>query len=197
MLLVLLQNGWSGYYTRIGMPGEVPERRAERVWIREHWIEATWCCPSGRKLTKILEGVDDDYVWLDDTTLEIADKPSGVCKANPAHVRSVLETRGITEVLACGNQAGTVIDKLWRGPLVKIPHPACRVLTNTTLLDYRAYATQMVHDYHPEVCRVQLSTRGIVTKLPGHNEALDVKDWIIPDTPAETRTVFCPPGRLP
>lgn len=170
MLLVLLQNGWSRWYERIGMPSVEYSMRS-KVWEREAWIDATWSCRSGQVLSKILKDVPDELIWLDDTTLELSPKASGACKPDLAHVRSVLETRNIKWVLACGKQAHATIDKLWRGPAVQIPHPACRVLSNSALHDYSEVVGGMVVRFsRTTMIRLNLDTRGAITELPGHNE---------------------------
>ncbi len=75
---------------------------------------------------RILDGIPDDSIWLDNTTLSVADKASGVKPPDPNHVRGVISDRRITCVVACGKQAHETIDKVWDGSLVKIPHPAHR-----------------------------------------------------------------------
>ncbi len=132
MLLVLLQNAWSGFYTRVGTPNENEDdcwrtlRSDNRIWYRQNWIDATWSCPSGQRLMRILDGIPEGSIWLDNTTLSVADKASGVKPPDFGHVRSVITDHLITCVVACGKQASEVIDRCWSGSLVKIPHPAYR-----------------------------------------------------------------------
>ncbi len=126
MLLCLLQNAWSGFYVRVGLPGEDSDSFKDRVWCRDDWIDATWSCPSGQRLMRILDGIHDDSIWLDNTTLAVADKASGVKPPDLDHITNVIADRGITSVVACGKQASEVIDKVWDGSVVKIPHPAHR-----------------------------------------------------------------------
>lgn len=161
MLMVLLQNGWSRFYRRIGRPGEPPTRMVERIWDREDWIDATWSCLTGRRLQVILAGVPEDQIWLDDTTLEIADKASGVKPPDLNHVASVIKDQGITMVLACGKQAAGVIDKVWSGPVIKIPHPAVRGMTTEHLRRFNSHVVEMRYWHqHGEVLRLDLRLDG-------------------------------------
>lgn len=138
MLLVLLQNGWSSYYTRIGRPGEVHDKESYflavkgKVWPRESWLRATWSAKTGIVLDHILKlaNINRDDIWIDDTTLALARVSSGVLPPDIEHVRSTIRDRGITSVLACGKQAGKVIDEVWDGHSVKMCHPAYRGLTD-------------------------------------------------------------------
>lgn len=117
MMLVLLQNAWSRYY-------------AGHIWPREYWIEALWSSPTGRKLTtRILRDIPEERYWVDNTTPVCGELPSSVVKPSLYHVEQVIHQHGITSVLACGNQARKVAGQLWHGPLVAIPHPACRLTT--------------------------------------------------------------------
>ncbi len=132
MLLVLLQNAWSGFYTRVGKPDEDEDycwqtlRSDNRIWYRQNWIDATWSCPSGQRLMRILEGIPDESICLDNTTLLVADKASGVKPPDLDHIRSVIANRGIKSIVACGTQASSAIDQCWTGSVIKIPHPAYR-----------------------------------------------------------------------
>jgi hypothetical protein len=145
------------------------------------WIAATWASASGVKLTKILAGIPDDHIWLDDTTLEIADKASGVKPPDLDHVRGVLQDRNIKAVLACGKQAGAAIDKLWDGPLVKIPHPAVRVLSNQVLGHYNTEIhTMFKHANNYRVYRVTLDTYGYQTAATINSELNFGCSWIRP-----------------
>lgn len=187
MLLVLLRNAWSTYYTRIGRPGEVHDRESyrkavkDRVWAREAWLDATWASVSGRKLIKILNGVPDELIWVDDTTLEVAAKSSGVKPPDVDHIREVLHERHITMVLACGQQSWKAIDKVWRGSVIKIPHPACRVISNYACKGYNSIIHVMLARFAARCCltRVAMDTYGeLVYPLERDEEPFDGGSWI-------------------
>jgi len=49
------------------------------------------------------------------------------------HLRRALESHRPDVVVALGQQAEQALAGLWAGPLLALPHPASRVLTNTLL----------------------------------------------------------------
>lgn len=55
--------------------------------------------------------------------------PDSKPRPNLAHLRRRLKAVGPTVVLACGKMAEGAILQIWDGPLIVIPHPASRVLT--------------------------------------------------------------------
>lgn len=175
MILILMQNGWSTHYTRIAKPDEYGDkfgdyRRAwkDRVWSRQLWIDATWTCKTGQVLRLILGDLPIDQIWLDNTTLELAPKASGIKPPDIDHVVGVLYDRGIRAVVACSKQAGETIDRCWAGPLLKIPHPAYRGFTREGIIAANARLKAMLTMCNiRSVFRAEVTADGGTRVLPG------------------------------
>lgn len=112
-VMVFLQNAWSPLY-------------AGREWPRLSWLHALSGSRSGKRL-KMLGLPWDCYR---NTTPIVGARASSVVAPDPAHVATLLETPGLALVVACGKQAEASLIGSWRGPLLAIPHPAARVVTN-------------------------------------------------------------------
>jgi hypothetical protein len=120
-LVVFLQNAWSPFY-------------AGRVWPRPSWLRALAASRSGKRLRLLI----DDLDLCEETTPEVAPTPSGVCPPDYAHIRGVIERRRPRVVVACGKQAESSLLELWPGPLLAVPHPAHRLLTDALYREARA-----------------------------------------------------------
>lgn len=121
MKLVLLQNAWA--------------RRAMSSWPHGSWVAALARSRSGRRLAKLL-GEDcfgSGLVHFGNTTPRVGQGPDSRLPPDDLHVISLLD--GIEVVVACGRQAEEAARRLWKGPLLCLPHPACRVLTNDLLAE--------------------------------------------------------------
>lgn len=114
---VFLQNAWSPVY-------------AGQHWPRQSWLRALERSRSGQRLRLLIDNLAE--VW--NTTAEVADHPDGCLPANDRHVRKVLRDVDPAIVVACGRQAEEVLRRLWLGPLLVVPHPAARLLTNELYL---------------------------------------------------------------
>lgn len=122
-MIIFLQNAWSPVY-------------AGEIWPRKSWLRALARSRSGARL-KILS---EDW--------EVYHNASPICGANPAsvhipsaqHISAILESVKPEVVVACGTHAEAALKKLWSGPLLCVPHPAHRVLTN----ELYQYARQML-----------------------------------------------------
>lgn len=113
---VFLQNAWSPAY-------------AGREWPRASWLLALARSRSGRRLRLMI----DDPRCCHNTTPVVGAKPNSVCKPDEAHIRVILAGDwGDREriVVACGRQAEKALIAIWDGPLLAVPHPASRLLTN-------------------------------------------------------------------
>lgn len=114
-MIVFLQNAWSGYY-------------AGREWPRASWLRALRACPTGRRLARLMNGVEYEPY---NTTPICGDSPSSIVPPDEDHIKKLLNG---SPVVACGKQA-EILTRLWDGPLLIVPHPAARGLSNN-LLDY-------------------------------------------------------------
>ena len=112
-LIVFLQNAWSPLY-------------AGGVWPRRSWLTALARSRSGQRLRPLI----DDFDCCENTTPIVGKSPANVVPPSTAHIALILHVRKPSIVVACGRQAEKALLSLWKGPLLAIPHPACRVVTN-------------------------------------------------------------------
>jgi hypothetical protein len=122
--VVFLQNAWSPMY-------------AGGTWPRRSWLPALHGSRSGQRLARIWTPPAED-VWYDNTTPEVSETADGLCKPNLDHMQGVLKARKPGLVVACGLQAKSVCQAIWRGRLLCMPHPAHRLLSNRHLELIRA-----------------------------------------------------------
>jgi hypothetical protein len=120
-VIVFLQNAWSPLY-------------AGGVWPRRSWLRALATCRSGQRLKLLI----DDYDVCENTTPIVGATASSVVPPDDRHILDVLRARAPNVVVACGKQAESVLIRLWHGPLLIVPHPANRVLTDALYLVGRA-----------------------------------------------------------
>lgn len=121
--LLFLQNAWSPFY-------------AGAVWPRESWLRALESSRSGQRL-KLLVG--DDFDVCENCTPQVGATPDSIIKPDPEHILKVLAERSPRMVIACGSHAERALLELWDGPLLLIPHPAYRVVTNQMFEHAREY----------------------------------------------------------
>jgi hypothetical protein len=112
-VVVFLQNAWSPLY-------------AGRVWPRHSWLLALETSRSGQRLRVLL----DDYHICENTTAAVSAKPSGIEAPDADHIQRVLCSRQPRVVVACGKQAEIALKAIWQGPMIAVPHPAHRLLTD-------------------------------------------------------------------
>jgi len=112
-IVVFLQNAWSPVY-------------AGRTWPRRSWLMALERSRSGQRLRHLI----DDYNVCEQSSPVIHDNPRTIAEADHAHITTILKRRNPDVVVCCGDVARKALVGLWNGPLLAVPHPACRVLTN-------------------------------------------------------------------
>lgn len=120
-IVVFLQNAWSEFY-------------AGHIWPRPSWLRALTRSVTGKRLMKMIDNLD----LCEETTPEVAPTASGKLPPDEAHIRAVLARRQPMLVVACGKQAEEALSRIWTGPLLVVPHPAARNLTNALYLEARA-----------------------------------------------------------
>ena len=70
-----------------------------------------------------------EIVW-DNTTRAVGDHPDSRLPPDLDHVRRVLARHQPAAVMAFGRQAAETLPLVWDGPLLVVPHPAYRLLTD-------------------------------------------------------------------
>lgn len=111
--VIFLQNAWSPYY-------------AGGTWPRRSWLAALKRSRSGQRLRLLI----DDFDVCENTTPIVGATPDSVVPPDMDHIRAILERRSPGVVVACGRQAERALVEAWRGPLLALPHPAHRLVTN-------------------------------------------------------------------
>lgn len=119
-MVVFLQNAWSPVY-------------AGRVWPRPSWIRALIRSRSGQRLRNLI----DDFEVCENTTPAVGPDANSVMAPDLDHIRAVIARRRPKAIVCCGKQACAAVAKVWDGPLLAVPHPANRVLTNALYLEGR------------------------------------------------------------
>ena len=124
-VLGFLQNAWSPKY-------------AGKEWPREQWLNALAASRSGQRLaTLTILCPNLEFCW-ENTTPIVGAHPDSRIPADPVHMMALVGVHNPHMILAFGNQAHYTIRVklpalLIAKPLIFLPHPAYRVLTNKLL----------------------------------------------------------------
>ena len=116
-VVIFLQNAWSRLY-------------AGGTWPRDSWLAALQRSRSGQRLRNIEKHCKKITIWYDNTTPIVGDCPDSVIPADLSHMRQVIEEQKPDVVVALGEQAKLCLKQLGSGPMLFLPHPAYRVVTN-------------------------------------------------------------------
>ena len=111
--VVFLQNAWSPTY-------------AGKEWPRESWLRALARSRSGQRLRIMIDNLD----YCQNTTPICGDTPDSRLAPDYKYITMLLAYSHPKQVVACGVQAERALRRLWPGPLLAVPHPAHRLLTN-------------------------------------------------------------------
>lgn len=139
-----LQNAWSTVY-------------AGRNWPRPSWLFALERSRSGQRLRVLL----DDFDCCENTTPAVGATPDSILPPDEIHIRSILTQRNPDVVVTCGRQAEKALLRLWNGPLLSVPHPAHRLLTDAL---YREARDLLVTGFTGQLALRQM--RGFVYRTP-------------------------------
>lgn len=145
--MVFLQNAWSPIY-------------AGGVWPRASWLAALEGSRSGQRLKHLIT----DFDVCENTTPLVGATPDSALPADARHITSILRRRRPRLVVACGRQAEAALIPLWAGPLLAVPHPAHRLLTNELYAQARALLTP---DYEARQALRQLPDQIVIELLGG------------------------------
>lgn len=102
----------------------------EGAWKRASWLKALANSRTGIRMARLVNACPTIRFWWDNTTTEVGDYPGAKLQPDLDHVTLVLAAQKPDAVIAFGQQAGYVLSALWTGPLLFLPHPAYRVVTN-------------------------------------------------------------------
>jgi hypothetical protein len=171
-LIVFLQNAWSPFY-------------AGRVWPRQSWLRALDRSRSGKRLKIMI----DDLDLCEETTPVVTAKSSGIAPPDTGHILSRLAARQPSVVVACGKQAELALCKLWTGPMIAVPHPAHRVLTDSLYVQARRgdasvsgekSVTTGLKELIGHRCRCEFSVRDVEWPIAGFPAWVIVDDVDMP-----------------
>lgn len=116
--VAFLQNAWSPKY-------------AGRTWPRRSWLHALKRSHSGRRLSVFEANCAGIDIYYTNTTPIVGAKSNSIVKADKGYVVATLENQKPDYVIGFGKQAGKILKELVTNtPLMLLPHPACRSLTN-------------------------------------------------------------------
>lgn len=117
-VVVFLQNAWSPVY-------------AGDRWPRESWLRALNSSRSGARLRVLEAHCSHVDIWYDNVAPICGATPDSVVPYDLSHVRAVLRRHRPFIVVACGKHAEAALAKVkTKLPLLVVPHPAHRLLTN-------------------------------------------------------------------
>ncbi len=117
-ILVILQNAWSKEW-------------AGKNWPRHLWLQALEQSRSGKRLQVMKNHLKSYDIHFDNTTPHVGDHPDSILPADHNHIRSVIEEVNPSIIVTCGSQAfQAIIDLNQDKPVLAIPHPSYRVVTN-------------------------------------------------------------------
>lgn len=115
--MAILQNAWGKEY-------------AGRRWPRKKWLAALHASRSGQRIRTLISACEGLNIWFDNTTPIVGDNPDSVIAPDLEHVKRVLDKQRPDAVVAFGAQAARVLRPVAKVPLLIVPHPAYRVVTN-------------------------------------------------------------------
>jgi hypothetical protein len=119
-VVAFLQNAWSPEY-------------AGRIWPRDLWLDALHQSRSGQRLRQLTGAATGVTFWFDNVTPHVGDNPDSLLPPDPKHVLAVLAEQKPDYVVALGQQAARAVRPLCKVPLLIVPHPTYRVVTNELL----------------------------------------------------------------
>lgn len=117
-VLAVLQNAWA--------------HEARPSWRYDSWVRALKRSRSGVRLRRLFGDAFEGIVFGNTTPL-VGAGPDSVLPPDVGHVRALIGRTKPSVVVALGLQAEGVLKEEWQGPLLCLPHPASRVLTNALL----------------------------------------------------------------
>lgn len=126
---VFLQNAWLRHKRR----GKNQPDLRNALW-REVWLDLLTWCRSGQRLM-VMCGADcftlpDAWDFTNSTPHFGYGTSAARLPAVPEFIGAELARFNPEVVVCCGVQSSLSVRSLWGGPLLSVPHPASRLLTN-------------------------------------------------------------------
>lgn len=116
-VVAFLQNAWSPLY-------------AGETWPRTSWLAALHASRSGKRLAVFAARCPDVVIHWDNVTPQVGPNPDSLLPPDLEHVRAVLETVNPDAVIAFGRSAVSAFADMTDRPVLLLPHPTYRVVTN-------------------------------------------------------------------
>lgn len=110
---------------------------AGKPWPRDSWLKGLRLSRSGQRLKHLV----DDYDQCENTTGVVADNPNGRVPPDFDYILEIIRRRQPKIIVTCGLQARDALRRTWGGPLLAVPHPAYRYLTNELYQEAKALLT--------------------------------------------------------
>lgn len=117
MIVAFLQNAWSPVY-------------AGGTWPRRSWLRALHASRSGQRLAILTGAATGLEFWFDNTTPIVGAEPSSIVEPDAEHIAEVVRSQNPGQVIAMGKQAAAAVAPFVSVPMLIVPHPAYRCLTN-------------------------------------------------------------------
>jgi hypothetical protein len=100
-------------------------------WNPSRWRKEFESSRSGQRLRDAFPYYCD--LFYTNANPKLGDSPDSKLEADPKHLKRSVRRTNPDLIITCGKVAEAAILNIWDGPLIAIPHPAHRLLTNRLL----------------------------------------------------------------
>ncbi len=120
--VAFLQNAWSEKYAGIR-------------WERHSWLKALHKSRTGQRLRVLTANCPSVQICFDNTTNVVGKHPNSIIPPDIKHIKMVLKKHHPDVIIAFGKQAELVLKSLKVQPLLILPHPVYRLVTNNIYIE--------------------------------------------------------------
>lgn len=96
----------------------------------DEWLRALRASRTGVRLSNMIREEEWGQIVFANSSPIVGNHPDSIFGAQAQHISRVLRRHRPQVVIACGRVAGRALPALWNGPLLLLPHPAYRVVSN-------------------------------------------------------------------
>lgn len=125
--------GRHGERILVGLQNAYDKGELKRGWSPSRWRSEFESSRTGRRLGLLLGDGLSSVRIMNVAGSAVGNGAHSVLQPNRAHVRRTLRRVVPLLVVACGRIAEAACAEAWAGPLVALPHPAYKLLTNDLL----------------------------------------------------------------